>query len=423
MSQMQSNRWVKVFAPLLALAVIALAVAGCGSSDDSSTSGSSGGGDSGSGEPVQIAAPADLTGTGAGLGIPWKQAINAAVAYTNDTGGLNGSPVTVDYKDTQSDQTTAAQVTNEMLSSGKYEILLLAAGGSETLPILEASKRYPDVIVLGSGTVPSFGDGNAYPMGFQTDDSPEASGEASACQMHLKDAKKVGIIGLNDEYTTQSDASVAEKLESLGIEVTGHEEISLTSTNVTPQLQKLQQSGADTLFVDAYYTPLASVLSGLKALDWEPQIIASRQATAIPLEYFTEESDYPKAMEGLGFAAQVRQPKGLSKDQKTAIKYIEEQIHGEYAGSLSLYAFAWDGMMLARWGANEGETTSGKEITEKLETLSEEPDADTGALIQANPPLTDEVHEVKDATHFGVDMLAPLKEGLQPSETEVPPTC
>lgn len=409
------KRWL----PALTVPLLALLVAACGSSSSKGKNSSSSSSAESSGGTVYIASPVDLTGEGAGLGIPWQQALNAAVAYTNATGGLDGKKVVVDYRNVQTNPSLAAQVTNEMLSSGKYEIMIPSAGGTESLPIIQATKRYPKTVVIGSGTVPNWGKGSAYPMAFETDDSTAEAAEAAACAIQGAGAKKVAIMGLNDEYTKESDEIVTKKLHSLGIPVVGHQEMGLTTTNVTPEVQKLQQAGADTLLVDAYYTPLATILRAVKALNWNVQLIGSRQSTSIPLASFTPKEVVPAKMQGLAFAGQVKQSSGLTNIQKTAIEYIEKENKGKYAGSLTLYAYTWDAMMLVRWAAHEAKTTNGVKIAETLETLASKPNAETDTLDQNAPPYTKEIHEYNKTPYYLINQVAPMTQGTFPAVSEV----
>ncbi len=106
-----------------ALATGCLLLAGCGattSNDDSDTATAGG---EGSSEPLEIGAVLPLSGAGAYFGVAGRKGIELAVEQINADGGVNGSPISVNFSDSQCSPLGAKQAAEKVIADGANAIL------------------------------------------------------------------------------------------------------------------------------------------------------------------------------------------------------------------------------------------------------------------------------------------------------------
>src|SRR4051794_6375894 len=143
-----------------AVAVVALASACGGSSSKSSSSSGSASQPSAGGSsapaatkaPVKIGLLTDATGTG-GPSVKYSvDVVKAWGKWVNETGGLNGHPVTISVQDTKSDPAAAIAGAQKLLQSEKVDLFLLGSPTAE----LAAGKQIAasGVPVMGYGYTP-----------------------------------------------------------------------------------------------------------------------------------------------------------------------------------------------------------------------------------------------------------------------------
>jgi branched-chain amino acid transport system substrate-binding protein len=105
-----------------ALAAGSLLLGGCGattSEDDTDTAAEGGG----SSEPLQVGAVLPLSGAGAYFGVAGRKGIELAVEQINADGGINGSPISVNFSDSQCSPLGSKQAAEKVIADGANAIL------------------------------------------------------------------------------------------------------------------------------------------------------------------------------------------------------------------------------------------------------------------------------------------------------------
>lgn len=106
-----------------ALATSCLLLAGCGATTSDNDTDTATGGGGRSSEPLKVGAVLPLSGAGAYFGVAGRKGIELAVEQINGDGGINGSPISVNFSDSQCSPLGAKQAAEKVIANGANAIL------------------------------------------------------------------------------------------------------------------------------------------------------------------------------------------------------------------------------------------------------------------------------------------------------------
>ncbi|MCW2672656.1 MAG: transporter substrate-binding protein [Frankiales bacterium] len=222
---------------LAALISLALAVAGCGSSGSKPSAGS------GDKSPYRVLFIGGLSGPLSSVGAAVVDGLNAAASDINNKGGINGRKIEVTAKDDNATATTGVTLLQSALSGTKPDLVLpgyTSDEGLAMLPILTAAK----IASMAVSTSPKLGDATKFPYHFML--NPGQAGQAAASVEYLKsqNAKKVGIIAIDNAVGNAQVESLKKAFEGAGMK-TSVVKFPESTINMTADWSKLAASGAD----------------------------------------------------------------------------------------------------------------------------------------------------------------------------------
>jgi ABC-type branched-subunit amino acid transport system substrate-binding protein len=331
-----------------------LIAAGCGSSSDSGTTSAPAGtstaaaapaSDSLTGKEVKIGFIGPLTGPIASTGSASLDGVKAAIAYLEQS--ADGTAGGVTYKlltrDTAGNATQSAAAARELIDQGVVAIIGDISGGTTAAiqPFVTRSK----VLSINSNT---FGYaekmGTEFKYSYSDGELPVAFTEPPAKYFADRGAKTIGVIYSADPYG-ETEWAAYQKLASADLKIVGQSYPS-TATDVTSQLSKLKDAGAEA--ISSYtYSPLP-VLLGLGKLGWSPPVSAPL-AVVNPAVIDSAKKAAPKVVENVISAP--LPDKMLSKDgqqptdpvvlgwQEQMKKLIGRELNGN--DTISAYGFDW----------------------------------------------------------------------------------
>src|SRR6476646_4721328 len=268
------------FRPALAagvVAALAIGVAACGSS------GSSGGGSSGSNSAsapgvtattVTVGGHFPLTGPAAPGYSEIPRAIDAYFKYVNAHGGINGRKLQMIIRDDGYNPTNTVKVTKQLVLQDKVFGILGGLGTpthTKVVDYLNAS-RVPDLFVSSGCLCWNDPAKHPYTFGWQPDYYREGKILGQYIAQHFK-GKKIA-------YFLQADDFGADGAQGLDMEIPKSQVVTRqtydpTNVNIAPQMQKIQQSGAQVIaaFSIPAFTAL-QILTDLK-INYKPQLVVS----------------------------------------------------------------------------------------------------------------------------------------------------
>jgi ABC-type branched-subunit amino acid transport system substrate-binding protein len=263
----------------VAAAALALAVAACGSS------GGGGSASSSSGKPtasapgitattVTVGGHFPLTGPAAPGYSEIPRAIQAYFNYVNDHGGIHGRKLKMVIHDDGYNPVNTVKVTHQLVLQDKVFAVLGGLGTpthTKVVDYLNAS-RVPDLFVSSGCRCWDDPQKHPYTFGWQPDYVREGKILGQYIAQHYK-GKKVAYFLQNDDFG--ADGGQGLDMEIPKAQVVARETYDPTNVNIAPQMQKIQQSGAQVIaaFSIPAFTAL-QILTDLK-LNYKPQLVVS----------------------------------------------------------------------------------------------------------------------------------------------------
>jgi branched-chain amino acid transport system substrate-binding protein len=226
-------------------------------------SNSSGGSDNPEGSTIKIGLITELTGTFASEAAGVPDVANAWADWVNDNeGGVNGHPVEVIVKDTQSQPSVAASVVRELVEKDKVAAVVVESGLAQ--PAVWDYLDGKDVPLLGTNN------------GTMSDESPSTFfsvdlGFPDLANAGAVVAKNAGAKSIASAVCSEVAACegigklLGEYAPSTGIAYKGGVTIAATATSATAQCLQIVESGAEVVASFLIVVPAKHLIDSCKA--------------------------------------------------------------------------------------------------------------------------------------------------------------
>jgi branched-chain amino acid transport system substrate-binding protein len=350
---------------LAALAVLAVALAAC----SSSSSASSGSGPAAAAKsPFVIVIDTGTTGPYGPNGAAAVEGVKAAANVLNATqGGILGHKVEVQVLDNQGNPTTAAQLLEQRLASGTKPDLIepgsISSEGVIEVPIAAAAK----ILSIGTPNDSSLNNPAKYPDEFLMAPSAILPQESLMSYFKAHHYTKAAMIYSSDAYGASVGAAAIQAAKQAGITlVTATYQD--TDLNMTSELQKLQASKPQVLYVQGFAAPPGIILQDLYTLGWKIPTIGDLTTAATPLIA----ADATKPQEK-GLLLQNLKITVHSTNQSEATKnYINAlQKFGPITIPLNTTSYQYDSVMVVAQAAKQANSIATPALANAIEHLKQ----------------------------------------------------
>ena len=201
-------------------------------------------------EPIKIGAFFALSGPAASIGTPTKLVAQMVVDRINKEGGINKRPLEMATGDTESDPTKALMEAKRLVEKDKAVALIGPTRTDEGLavkPYIEETAHIPIIMTIGGDPVISGGKFGPFRWTFKT--PQRTSIAAKKVYNYLQDRKqiKVALLTATDGFGKDGLAWLEQLAPEFGIQIVIKEAFAVTDTDMTPQLLKIRESGAQAL--------------------------------------------------------------------------------------------------------------------------------------------------------------------------------
>lgn len=227
-------------------------------------------------ETVKLGLVAAMSGQSAKSGEAIVRGLSIAIDEINAKGGLLGKKVELIVRDDESNPAKGAVAARELAQREKVAALF---GGLDTpvsiaiVPFANQSK-IPFMGVWAAGT-PITKNGAAENYVFRVSAVDEIVDVAMVDYSVAKyQAKKPGMILINNPWGESNEKGLKAALAAKNIASAGIEKFETNDVDVVPQLTRLKEAGADTLYLVANVAPSSQVVKSLDRMGWNVPIVS-----------------------------------------------------------------------------------------------------------------------------------------------------
>jgi branched-chain amino acid transport system substrate-binding protein len=221
-------------------------------------------------EPIKIGWLAAMTGPASAPTGGFDRGVVFAVQAINAAGGVKGRKIEIITRDTQGDPTKAVNATQEMISQQKVHMIWGPVNSGEALattPIMARAKM-PNIHPC---VVETLIDTTKYPNAFRMAPSNSQWDDAvrNYCLNILK-VKKVAVVGDTTGYGVSAVGASVAAFKKDGAEVVYQANIDATQPDVTPDMLRIKNAGAEVIVMWSVNTGIeARMFNTRAAMNWD----------------------------------------------------------------------------------------------------------------------------------------------------------
>ncbi len=341
-------------------------------------------------DPIKIGVSGPFTGGSAPMGVSMRDGVRLAVAEINAAGGVLGRPIKLIERDDEAKNERGVQIAQELISK---EQVVADLGFINTGVALSAQRFYQEAKIP---VIDNVATGSKVTHQFEAPEFPDnyvfrnAANDTIQSGMIVEEAvvrqkfTKVAILADSTNYGQLGREDLERALEKRGIKAVAVEKFNIKDTDMTAQLLKAKQAGAQAILTYAIGPELAQIANGMEKLDWRVPMIGS---WTLSMANFIDNA----GKNGNG----ARMPQTFIQDgdtpkRKAFIAAYQKTYKVERIPSPVSAAQGYDSVFLLAAAIRQAGTTDGPKVREALEDLKEKVD---GVVKVYDRPFTHADHE------------------------------
>ncbi|WP_423221899.1 ABC transporter substrate-binding protein [Ideonella margarita] len=230
-------------------------------------------------EPIKIGVSGPFTGGSSSMGVSMRDGVRLAAEEINKAGGVLGRPLLLVERDDEAKNERGVQIAQEMINKEK---VAATVGFINTGVALASQRFYQEAKIPVMNNVAT---GSAVTHQFDT--QPEnyifrnAAHDSIQAPMIVEEAitrrgyKKVAILADSTNYGQLGRADLEKALELKGVKAVAVEKFNIKDVDMTPQLLKAKEAGAEAVLTYGIGPELAQIANGMTKLGWKVPMIGS----------------------------------------------------------------------------------------------------------------------------------------------------
>jgi branched-chain amino acid transport system substrate-binding protein len=230
-------------------------------------------------EPIRIGVSGPFTGGSSSMGVSMRDGVRMATDEINKAGGVLGRQIELIERDDEAKNERGVQIAQELINKEK----VVATVGFINTGVALASQRFyqqakiPVMNNVATGTL----------ITHQFDSQPEnyifrnAAADSIQAPMIVEEAvvrrgfKKVAILADSTNYGQLGREDLEKALSLKGVKPVAEEKFNIKDVDMTPQLLKAKEAGAEAILTYAIGPELAQIANGMTKLGWKVPMIGS----------------------------------------------------------------------------------------------------------------------------------------------------
>lgn len=228
---------------------------------------------------IKLGVSGPFTGGSASMGVSMRDGVRLATKEINAAGGINGNKIVLVERDDEAKNERGVQIAQELINNEKVVATL---GYINTGVALASQRFYQDAkipvmnnVATGSVLTKQFPNAaenyifrNAAPDNIQ---APLIAKEA----VEKRGLKKVAILADSTNYGQLGREDLEKALKTYGVTPVAVEKFNIGDVDMTSQLLKAKNAGADVILTYAIGPELAQIANGMAKLAWKKPMIGS----------------------------------------------------------------------------------------------------------------------------------------------------
>jgi len=200
--------------------------------------------------PIKVGVLIGLTGPSAAYTADQRRAIEAVTERVNKSGGVQGRPIELVFRDTKGNPTEAARVASQVVLDDKVVAVIGGSTASETFAFADFVARN-EVPMLPLTSTQSVIDPAKpyYKWAFRM--APPLTADVTKLLQKVKSdgVKKVGIFFTEEAYGQLGHELMSQQLKAAGIEVVESVSAPVSTTDLTVHATKLRNARPDAVLI------------------------------------------------------------------------------------------------------------------------------------------------------------------------------
>ena len=340
-------------------------------------------------DPIKIGVDGPFTGGSSSMGVSMRDGVRMATDEINKAGGVLGRQIVLVERDDEAKNERGVQIAQELISKER----VVAAVGYINTGVGLASERFfqeakiPVMNNVATGSV----------LTHQFDDQPEnyifrnAAHDSIQAPMIAEEAvkrgyKKVAILADSTNYGQLGRQDLEKALALKGIKPVAEEKFNIKDVDMTAQLLKCKEAGAEAVLTYGIGPELAQIANGMTKLGWKVPMIGS---WTLSMANFIDNAG--PGGEGARMPQTFIQEPTTPKRQSFIVSYLRtyNPKNSRIESPVSA-AQGYDSVYLLAAAIKQAGSTDGPKIKEALENLKTPVD---GVVTTYNKPFSKTDHE------------------------------
>ena len=228
---------------------------------------------------IKVGVTGPYTGGSSSMGVSMRDGVRLATKEINAAGGVNGNMLVLVERDDEAKNERGVQIAQELINNEK----VVATLGFINTGVALASQRFyqeakiPVMNNVATGTLITKQFPNApenYIFRTSAADNIQAPLIAKEA-VEKRGLKKVAILADSTNYGQLGREDMEKSLKTYGVTPVAVEKFNLGDVDITSQLLKAKNAGADVILTYAIGPELAQIANGMAKLGWKKPMIGS----------------------------------------------------------------------------------------------------------------------------------------------------
>ncbi|WP_397391608.1 ABC transporter substrate-binding protein [Polynucleobacter sp.] len=340
---------------------------------------------------IKVGVIGPFTGGSSSMGVSMRDGVRLAAKEINAAGGINGNKIVLVERDDEAKNERGVQIAQELINNEK----VVTAFGYINTGVALASQRFfqeakiPVINNVATGSLIT----KQFPNAPENYVFRNAAADVIQAPMIAKEAvekrglKKVAILADSTNYGQLGREDLEKALKAYGVTPVATEKFNLGDVDMTSQLLKAKNAGAEVILTYAIGPELAQIANGMAKLGWKKPMIGS---WTLSMASFIDTA----GKNGNGATMPetfIQQPATTPKRKAFVEAYLKEfkPKNGVIASPVSA-AQGYDSIYLFAAAVKQANGTEGPKLLAALQDLKAPVD---GVVMTYNKPFSATNHE------------------------------